>query len=479
MVGVGMLKCLIVLSAALLLLALACAAEEEPAPPTPTPIDVEGIVGRALAGVQPGVTSEEVAGAIQQALAAQPGVTSQDVANEIAKALAAQPGGVTSAEMASAIASALERQESLTAEDVAGEIAKALAAQQPGVTSEEVAAAIQSALAERPGVTEEQVAAAIERALAAQRAEIEAAMQVPEATATPEPVAVVIDNCGVETVYEAAPQRVVATDTSALEVLMALGLQEHVIGYFGGAPDRLQPQNQARAALVERLGGSFPYPSLEAVLAPGPDLVFSYGFNESAGLTGQNLRDADVHSFSFTEACPDFAGKVTLEVMFEDVRAVARIFGVEERGEELIAVWERQIADVAAAIPSGEAVRVFYFDSGEEAPFTALAGSVMSDIISRAGGTNILSDVSGTWGTVEWEAVVDGDPELIIFVDYGFGGPAANRAFLESNPSLSGMSAVVNGQYMSLTFLQSVPGPQNLDGLIEVATAVRRVTAAR
>ena len=299
------------------------------------------------------------------------------------------------------------------------------------------------------------------------------------AAATPEPEVVTINNCGVETVYEAVPQRVVATDTSALEVLMALGLQDHVIGYFGGTPDRLQPQHQARAALVERLGGSFPYPSLEAVLAPGPDLVFSYGFNESAGLTGQNLRDSEAHSFSFTEACPDFTGKVTLEVMFEDVRAIAQIFEVERRAEELIASWEQQIVEIAAAIPAGEPVRVFYFDSGEEAPFTALAGSVMSDIISRAGGMNIFSDVSGTWGTVEWEAVVEGDPELIIFVDYGFGGPDANRMFLESNPALSGMSAVVNGQYMSLTFLQSVPGPQNLDGLINVATAVRRVNAAR
>ena len=305
------------------------------------------------------------------------------------------------------------------------------------------------------------------------------ATPAPAPTATPEPAGVTIDNCGVETVYDAVPQRVVATDTSALEVLVALGLQDHVIGYFGGTPDRLQPQHQARAALVERLGGSFPYPSLEAVLAPGPDLVFSYGFNESAGLTGPNLRDSDVHSFSFTEACPGFTGDVTLEVMFEDVRAVAQIFEVEDRGEELIASWERQIAEVAAAVPAGEPVRVFYFDSGEEAPFTALSGSVMSDIISRAGGKNILSDVSGTWGTVEWEAVVDGDPELIIFVDYGFGGPDANRAFLESNPALSGMPAVVNGQYMALTFLQSVPGPQNLDGLIKVATAVRRVNAAR
>ena len=77
--------------------------------------------------------------------------------------------------------------------------------------------------------------------------------QIVTTTAMPDPPGVTISNCSVETVYDAVPQRVVATDTSALEVLMALGLQDHVIGYFGGTPDRLQPQHQARAALVERL----------------------------------------------------------------------------------------------------------------------------------------------------------------------------------------------------------------------------------
>ena len=175
----GWPKFLLVVPAALLMMlfALACASDEPEVPPTPTPIDVEGIVNRALAGVEPGVSAEEVSGAIQSALAEQPGVTSQDVANEIAKALAAQPG-VTTEDVASEIAKALEAQQpGVTTEDVATEIAKALQAQQPGVTPDELSAAIQSALSERPGVTEAQVAAAIESALASQKAEIETAVQ--------------------------------------------------------------------------------------------------------------------------------------------------------------------------------------------------------------------------------------------------------------------------------------------------------------
>ena len=69
---------------------------------------------------------------------------------------------------------------------------------------------------------------------------------------------------------------------------------------------------------------------------------------------------------------------------------------------------------------------------------------------------------------MEREAVGDGDPELIIFVDYGFGGPDANRAFQESIPSLSGMSAAMSAQFMTLTFHQRAPGPQNIDSLHRV-----------
>ena len=168
--------------------AVACGSAEQPAPPTPIPVDVAAIVQQAMEAQQPGVTADDMAGAIQSALSAQPGVTTQDVASEISKALRAQPGGVTSQEMAaavsnalaeqpggvtsdemaSAIANALAEQPGVTTQDVAMEITKALKAQPGGVTSQEMASAISSALSAQPGVTTGDVAAEIAKALAAQ-----------------------------------------------------------------------------------------------------------------------------------------------------------------------------------------------------------------------------------------------------------------------------------------------------------------------
>ncbi len=147
---------------------------------TPTPVDVSAVVSQVMQAQRPGVTTEDVAQAVQSALAQQEGVTSADVANEISKALSAQPG-VTSEEVASAIAGALDERPGLTTQDVANEIGKALRAQ-PGVTEDQVAAATQAALAERPGITEEQVAETVAKALA----ELQPAVVAAAAQAAPE-----------------------------------------------------------------------------------------------------------------------------------------------------------------------------------------------------------------------------------------------------------------------------------------------------
>ena len=149
-------------------------------PPGVTAEDMAAIVQEAMQAQQPGVTAEDMASAIQQAMQAQqPGVTTEDVGSEIAKALRAQPGGVTSQEMASAISNALAEQPGgVTSEEMASEIAKALAAQPGGVTEEQMAMAVESALKAQPGISPEDVQMAVESA-------VESAVQMAVAAAIP------------------------------------------------------------------------------------------------------------------------------------------------------------------------------------------------------------------------------------------------------------------------------------------------------
>ena len=145
------------------LLVVACSSTEAPAP-EPTP-DFAALIQNAMSSQPTGATAEDVAAAVQSALAAQPGVTEAQVANTIAKALEAQPG-VTEAQVGDAIAKALAERPGVTEDQVAGAIAEALTQQTPGLTEAEVSEAIAKALADRPGVTQADIEAAVQSAVA-------------------------------------------------------------------------------------------------------------------------------------------------------------------------------------------------------------------------------------------------------------------------------------------------------------------------
>ena len=164
-------KWLLFIPLLVVLVAVAACGDEEPAPAAPAPgltsEDVSKAVQEALQAQPSGVTPEDVAAVVQQALAEQPGVTPAQVADEIAKALRQQTPDVTPAQVADEIAKALRQQTpGITPAQVADEIAKALRQQTPGVTEAQVAKAIESALMERPGVSQEDIQKAVESAVA-------------------------------------------------------------------------------------------------------------------------------------------------------------------------------------------------------------------------------------------------------------------------------------------------------------------------
>ena len=143
-------------------LVAACSSGETVAP-EPTP-DFAALIQNAMQSQPTGATPEDIASAVQAALATQPGVTEAQVANTIARALEAQPG-VTEAQVAGAIANALAAQPGVTEGQVTSAIAEALTKQTPGLTEAEVSEAIGKALADRPGVTQADIQAAVQSAV--------------------------------------------------------------------------------------------------------------------------------------------------------------------------------------------------------------------------------------------------------------------------------------------------------------------------
>ena len=107
----------------------------------------------------------------------------------------------------------------------------------------------------------------------------------------------------------------------------------------------------------------------------------------------------------------------------------------------------------SARLPVGWSapLRVFVYDSGDATPTTAAQFALPNAMIEAAGGTNIFSDVASSWTRVNWEHVVERNPQLIVIIDYDSPDAAGKIAFLKHLPKLADVEAITQDQFVVLT----------------------------
>jgi len=279
-----------------------------------------------------------------------------------------------------------------------------------------------------------------------------------------------IENCGITQTYDAPPARAVTMNQHVTEVMLALGLQDRLVG-TAYLDDAILPEYQAAYDAIPVLAEE--YPALEVLLAAQPDFVyggFRSAFAEDSGRTRAALAENGANSFLSTEYCAE--GPVTMETVYADIRAIGAIFDVLERAEALIGEMQAQIDAVQAKLPSGERLRVFVYDSGEDTPFTAGGNGIANEIITLAGGENIFADLNETFGEPSWEEVIARDPEVILIFDYGDTSAEQKQEFLLNTPALAGISAIQNERFAVLPLSSVVAGVRNPDAVEQVERAL-------
>ncbi|WP_153723070.1 ABC transporter substrate-binding protein [Sporosarcina cascadiensis] len=258
---------------------------------------------------------------------------------------------------------------------------------------------------------------------------------------------VVIDNDGFVIEYDAAPKRAISLNQHVTEIMLALGLEDSMVG-TAYLDDKIYEPLQEAYEKVPVLAEQ--YPSKEQVIEAEADFLYggwSSAFNEKGIATREELKELDIDSYlqmSSTNVGP------TLEDIYADIRNIAKIFRVEERGEELISQMNQEIEEITAKLPEvKEPVDVLVFDSGETDVFTATQ-NFMNTLVTMAGGNNIFGDVEGNWATVSKEDAVDRQPEMIVVIDYGSTTVEQKIDFLKSDPALSQTPAVQNERFVTL-----------------------------
>ncbi|PIE76919.1 MAG: Fe3+-hydroxamate ABC transporter substrate-binding protein, partial [Clostridiales bacterium] len=108
----------------------------------------------------------------------------------------------------------------------------------------------------------------------------------------------------------------------------------------------------------------------------------------------------------------------------------------------------------------GEPLKVFVYDFGTDDAFTA-GQSLESDIIAKAGGHNVFSDIEKTWVRVSWEEVVESNPDVIVINNYGDTTAEDKIKALKENPALSGITAVKEDRFVVLPLPSVFTGIRN------------------
>ena len=286
---------------------------------------------------------------------------------------------------------------------------------------------------------------------------------------------VTVQSCDREVTIDAPPARAASNDVNLTEMMLVLGLHDRMVGYTGiSGWNKLDEEIRADIGELPEL--SERYPSREVLIGADLDFWFAgwnYGMRVGGEVTPDTLEPFGIAVYELTESCIHIMDRdgVAIDDMYNDIRNLGAIFGVDARAEELISGWQAELEEIAATIPEGEPLRVFVYDSGEETPFTAGRFAMPTAMIEAAGGRNIMDDVESSWTRVAWEPVVERNPEVVIIVNYGEVTAEQKIDFMTSNPAFAGMDAVLNDRFVVLEYVEATPGPRNIRAVRALADA--------
>ncbi|MEC2072254.1 ABC transporter substrate-binding protein [Alkalihalophilus marmarensis] len=251
------------------------------------------------------------------------------------------------------------------------------------------------------------------------------------------------------------PERAVTLNQHVTEVMLALGLEDHMIG-TAYLDDEVLPEWREAYESIPVLAEQ--YPSQEVFLDAEPDFAYagwSSAFNEEAIGSIDQLKSYGINAYlhqSSTKVGP------ALDDIYMDIRHIAKIFNVVERGEDLIRELDNEIEQIKEQIPSDQPKkRVFVYDSGETAAFT-VGQNFLNQLITMAGAENIFSDLDKNWAEVSFEEVVQRDPEVIIIIDYDETSVEQKRQQLMTHPALTGITAIQEENFIVLPLSSAAEG---------------------
>jgi iron complex transport system substrate-binding protein len=320
----------------------------------------------------------------------------------------------------------------------------------------------------------------------------------PVRAAEPTRYPLTLQNCGTGVTFSQAPRRTVSVGQGTTEILLSLGLADRMVGTAVWVGPVL-PQFAAENTRIPRLADNDP--SFESVVGRSPDLVAAQleWHVGARGRVGRREQFADLGIPTYVSpadcAAKDNSGSgdgvrrepFTMSLLYQEIRDLAAIFDVADRGEELVAQLRQREAQAVAAVATARArglSAAFWYSSREVKGDAFVAGRHGgAAYIMRTLGLRNVIETNDEWPTISWEAIAAANPTLLVLAQmdrrrFPADDVTVKRQFLESDPVASQMDAVQKGHVVVLDAQAMNPTLRTIDGIEAVARGIAGLNMA-
>jgi len=286
----------------------------------------------------------------------------------------------------------------------------------------------------------------------------------------------ITDSSGADHYFDEPPKRVAITNTYAGTVMRMLDIDESVIVGVSGdfSDEKLWPELSNKPMIQHSAHSEIDF---EAILDTNPDIYIVFANNGMVDTGG--IRDK-LEPVGIKVVALDFYKYDSLRY---EINVLATLFGKEERMNSLFAEFE-EIEDLVASklseLSDADRPRIVmeHHASLTRDPVVLTGTSQWTDLIYRAGGINIFEDLPGHTTHVDMEAILDENPDVLMFdgitFDIGYNRFDSDGTtceihmdHIESRSGFENMNAVIEDRMLVLS--GEFAGPMMIHGLPTLA----------
>lgn len=265
----------------------------------------------------------------------------------------------------------------------------------------------------------------------------------------------ITDDSKTEITIPAQPKRIVSLVPAATETLYALGIGDRVVGVT-----KYDDYPQEALQKAEYVFDDSLKPNTEQILNLNPDLII-VGMQDDK--TVSTIRGLNIPVVQFNPQ--------SLSSTYDTLLKIGQVMNTPTEAQKMVKAMqekEKSITETVAGIKDSDRPRVWI--EVDPTLYTAGEGTFLNELITKAGGKNIASDVQN-WAQYSAEQVIAKNPQVILDT-YSYFIPNVKDTIL-ARPTWKNLDAVKNNRVVDLDSNKVTrPGPRIVEGMESIAQAL-------